>query len=148
MPYAYFNNGLSLKAVYDDYVAQTGEVIFPDIATPEDLTAAFSGYAAAQAALNVLPPVIVSALQFFIALARAGFISSTEAVAASRTGDVPASIAAIFNTLSPSAAVEAEMRWAKMTQVGENEPLVQAFATAQGLTAAQIHAFFVDAATI
>ena len=146
--YAYSNNGLSFRAVGADYIAQTGEVIFPDVATPEELTASFSGYAAAGAELDAPPSVIISALQFFIGLSRAGFISSAEALASSRTGEVPSAIMAIFNTLPSSAAAESEMRWAKMTQVSEGEPLVHAFAAAQGMTTAQVHDFFVAAAAI
>ena len=47
MQYCYSNNGMSWRGVNDDYVAQTGEVLFPQIATPAQLTSAFSGYAAA-----------------------------------------------------------------------------------------------------
>ena len=39
-----------LTAVASNYVAQSGEVVFPDVATPAALTAAFAGYAAAAAA--------------------------------------------------------------------------------------------------
>ena len=55
MTLAYSNNGLSFRAVDDDYVAQTGEVLFEDYATPDELTAAFSGYAVAIAKLNRAP---------------------------------------------------------------------------------------------
>lgn len=34
-----------MHAVDPDYVAQDGEVLFPDYASPEDLAAAFPGYA-------------------------------------------------------------------------------------------------------
>lgn len=50
--YAYWNNGTSRRAVEAAYVAQPGEVVFPDIATPDELTAAFSGYVVAAAAAN------------------------------------------------------------------------------------------------
>lgn len=45
--YCYSNNGLSMRAVAPDYIAQTGEVIFSGVATPDELTEAFSSYAAA-----------------------------------------------------------------------------------------------------
>lgn len=41
----YSNNGASMRAVDTDYVAQDGEVLFPDHATDADLAAAFPGYA-------------------------------------------------------------------------------------------------------
>jgi hypothetical protein len=50
--YAYSNNGLSLRAVADDYVVQAGEVLFSALATPDELTSAFSGYAAMAGAEN------------------------------------------------------------------------------------------------
>ena len=102
MMFAYYNNGLSYRAVQpfvptipavesvafvpavlDDegnivtpqidevlgrdevpaipaYVAQEGEVLFDHVATPEELTTSFSGYAAAYAAAN--PPVVAPTL--------------------------------------------------------------------------------------
>lgn len=50
MSYCYYNNGESMRAVDPDYVAQIGEVIFHELATAAQLTAAFPAYAAAQAA--------------------------------------------------------------------------------------------------
>lgn len=44
MPYCAFNNGLSLKSVISDYIAQNGEVIFSSIPTPEQLASSFAGY--------------------------------------------------------------------------------------------------------
>ena len=46
MNYAVSNNGMSLRSVDADYQAQTGEVLFDHVPTPEELTAAFTGYAA------------------------------------------------------------------------------------------------------
>jgi hypothetical protein len=48
--FLYHNNGLSFRAVEDDFQPQDGEVLFPDHATPEELAATFPGYAAAVAA--------------------------------------------------------------------------------------------------
>jgi hypothetical protein len=44
--YAASNNGMSIRAVDLDYAAQTGEVLFSDYPTSEQLASAFSGYAA------------------------------------------------------------------------------------------------------
>jgi hypothetical protein len=41
MRYRYFNNGLCLAAISPDYVAQPGEVLFPDVASVDELMAAF-----------------------------------------------------------------------------------------------------------
>lgn len=51
--YVYSNNGLSFRAVPADYIVQIGEVIFPDIATPQELNSAFTGYAAAISAEQI-----------------------------------------------------------------------------------------------
>jgi len=50
--YAYSNNGMSMRAVSPDYVAQSGEVMFPGIASPEQLAAVFPEYAASVAEEN------------------------------------------------------------------------------------------------
>ena len=44
--FCYSNNGFSMKAVENNYVAQAGEVLFSDYATIDQLTSAFSGYVA------------------------------------------------------------------------------------------------------
>ncbi|MDP9651700.1 hypothetical protein [Paraburkholderia caledonica] len=44
MRYAYSNNGVSFRAVDDDYSEQSGEVIFAGVATKEQLAEAFPGY--------------------------------------------------------------------------------------------------------
>jgi len=49
-PYCYSNNGFSSRAVASSYSPQAGEVIFADVPTSQQLTAAFSGYAAQAAA--------------------------------------------------------------------------------------------------
>ena len=44
MTFAYSKNGLSFRAVDADYVAQDGEVVFTDYATPAELATAFANY--------------------------------------------------------------------------------------------------------
>ena len=46
MNYAVSNNGLSLRSVDADYQAQSDEVLFDHVPTPDELTAAFPGYLA------------------------------------------------------------------------------------------------------
>jgi len=53
MNYAYSNNGLSFRSVGSGYVAASDEVLFNDIATPAELTAAFPAYASATAAVEL-----------------------------------------------------------------------------------------------
>lgn len=50
--YCYSNNGLSMRAVADDYVPQNGEQVFPTTQTVQQLSAAFSGYTAAVSVLT------------------------------------------------------------------------------------------------
>lgn len=42
--FAYSNNGLSFRAVEDDYIAKDGEVLFPDLATSIQLSQVFPQY--------------------------------------------------------------------------------------------------------
>ena len=42
--YAYSNNGLSFRAVSNTYSAQIGEILFNQLATPEQLSIAFPNY--------------------------------------------------------------------------------------------------------
>lgn len=49
MSYVAFNNGLSLRAVDPNYQVQSGETLFSAIPTTQQLTNAFTGYAAAAA---------------------------------------------------------------------------------------------------
>lgn len=56
--YAYFNDGCSFRAVdpeSPDYKPETGEVLFPAIATPEELAASFPDYEAHVAQDNRIP---------------------------------------------------------------------------------------------
>jgi hypothetical protein len=50
MMFCYFNNGMSWRTVAPGYLAQSGEVLFSSPPTSAQLTAAFSGYAAAATA--------------------------------------------------------------------------------------------------
>lgn len=96
-------------------------------------------------------PVIIPSIttrQFLIAAMGAGFITSAEALAASTSGAVPASIAASFSELSPAEQVAAQITWAKMTVIDHHEPLVIAAASHLGLNDEQVAAFFLQAATI
>lgn len=95
---------------------------------------------------TIIPPITTR--QFLIAAMGAGFISAEEAIAASTSGAVPASIAASFAELSLAEQVAAQITWAKMTVIGRHEPLVIAAAAQLGLNDEQVDAFFLQAATI
>jgi hypothetical protein len=51
----YSNNGMSFERMAIEYTPQSGEVFFPDIATPTQLTDTFPGYAAAAAVIAAQP---------------------------------------------------------------------------------------------
>lgn len=96
-------------------------------------------------------PIVIPSIttrQFLIAAMGAGFITSAEALAASTSGAVPASIATSFAELSPAGQVVAQITWAKMTAIARHEPLVIAAAARLGLNDEQVDAFFLQASTI
>lgn len=76
--FAYSNNGQSFRAVDPGYQPQPGEVVFPTYATPQQLTSAFPGYAAAVAAQQ-------AQASFASALATGLAVSSTGTPAFSAT---------------------------------------------------------------
>lgn len=94
------------------------------------------------------PPLTLTARQFLIGLASAGFITPAEALAAATVGTVPAAIDAVFGQMAPADALAARITWAKMTTVSRNHPLVEAAAAAAGRTADDIDLFFAQAVQI
>jgi hypothetical protein len=53
MPYAAFNNGISIKSVDVGYMAQAGEVLFSSYPTPQQLTSSFTNYTNAAEAVSL-----------------------------------------------------------------------------------------------
>jgi hypothetical protein len=96
------------------------------------------------------PPVphVISRRQLLIALVAAGLITEAEALAAAKTGEVPAAIDAFFATLPPAQQIAARITWATMTQVERHHPLVQGVIDANLATAEQVDALFRTAATL
>lgn len=92
--------------------------------------------------------IVLTAPQFFIALGQSGYITTAEALAAARDGTVPAAIDKVFQALPPAQALAARITWARMTEVPRSNPLVQAAASAIGVTQAQIDALFLAAREI
>jgi hypothetical protein len=95
--YAYSNNGTSFRMVDSSYVAQSGEVLFPAIATPTELTAAFSGYAAAVAAAGV-PAAAAAALSAGLTVTSTGTpaLNGTYACDSNTTANINAEITSIM----------------------------------------------------
>jgi hypothetical protein len=132
--FVYRNNGLDFQGVFPDYVVQAGEVIFPDIATPSQLTAAFPGYTAAYADLQALlasnrSAVTVSRAQLLIALSEAGLLAQ-----------VQTSVAA--------APTSTQLLFANFQVATSNSPSIQALATAAGISSAQLTAVFQTASQL
>lgn len=90
-----------------------------------------------------MPPRNVSLRQLLRALVATGFISKAEALAAARTGDIPASLRApLFAAVDADAAFEIELAWAAMYEAERASPF-WGFVLAAGIaTAEQIDQVF------
>ena len=93
-------------------------------------------------------PQTISDRQFFQQLAIAGVISQEEALAAVKTGDIPAALSGFIAALDDAARFNAEMLLSGATVFQRNHPLTNAVAMAQGMTADQVDEFFRQAAKL
>jgi len=134
--YVYSNNGRAFRAVDPEYQAGSGEVIFPDYATPEQLAAAFPAYTAgvvadAQGAQGV-------SLGAAYAAACAQPVSFTTAAKVTKTFQAdPGSITVLQQTLaglSGAQATPAGFYWV----AADNTQVPFSFADLQGLAAAML----------
>jgi hypothetical protein len=122
--------------------AATGETVVRD-ATPAEI--------AEIEALRTAPPPVPGAIsrrQLLIALAATGLITEAEALAAAKTGEVPAAIDMVFAKLSKEDALAARITWATMTVVERDHPLIQAVIHAKIAPAEQVDALFRAAAKL
>ncbi len=117
----------------------TGEVTVVDL-TPEEIAALPPPAAPA--------PIILTNRQLFAALALTGFITEAEALAAGRTGAVPAAVDAVFGVLPEQDAFLARLTWATMREVTRDHPLITAMIAANLATAEQVDAIFTLGASI
>jgi hypothetical protein len=122
--------------------AATGETIVRD-ATPAEA-------AEIEALRNAPPPVpaAISRRQLLIALAQANRITEAEALAAAKTGEVPAVIDKVFAALPTEQALAAQITWATMTVVERHHPLIRAVIDAKIAPAEQVDALFRAAAKL
>ena len=88
------------------------------------------------------PPDSITPRQMILALLHSDIITEDEALAAARTGAVPAAIEAMFAGLSRQDAVAARVTWAKMSIVERTHPLVQQLGGLLKKSEAEMDAFF------
>jgi hypothetical protein len=87
-------------------------------------------------------PITLTNRQLFAALALTGFISEVEALAAGRTGAVPALVDAVFASLPAQDAFMARLTWATMREVPRTHPLIGAMIAANLATDEQVDGIF------
>jgi hypothetical protein len=93
-------------------------------------------------------PTVISRRQLILALHASGVITAEEALAAAKTGEVPAAIDAVFARLPPDQALAARITWASMVEVRRDHPLIEAVIAAGLATAEQVDELFKAAASL
>jgi hypothetical protein len=93
-------------------------------------------------------PIVLTNRQLFAALALTGFISEAEALAAGRTGAVPALVDAVFASLPAQDAFLARLTWATMREVPRDHPLIGAMVAANLATGEQVDGIFTLGASL
>lgn len=88
-----------------------------------------------------MPPIVLTRRQFFIALNVNGYLTEQEAAQSA----IPASVLAYFETLPAPQKSAAIITWYQMTQVAQDDPMVEALANILGMSEQQIQDFFVAA---
>jgi hypothetical protein len=120
--------------------------------------ALFAGVSAAAEGVGLPPepmpeplppkPIVLINRQLFAALALTGFITEAEALAAGRTGAVPALVDAVFASLPAQDAFLARLTWATMREVPRNHPLIGAMVDANLATSEQVDGIFALGASL
>lgn len=93
-------------------------------------------------------PAIISRRQFYQQLAAAGTITEAEALAAVATGAIPEVLDTFIVSLPAHDQFSARMILAGASQFERGHPLVAAVSAAQGLSSADVAAFFAEAAAL
>ncbi|WP_298962194.1 hypothetical protein [uncultured Methylobacterium sp.] len=96
------------------------------------------------------PPYLdeISNRQFFQQLALDGDITQAEALAAVRTGEIPAALRAAISTLTPAQQFNAEMLLAGATTYQFSNPLTMVLGLAMNRTEAEMKSLWRRAATL
>ena len=90
----------------------------------------------------------ISDRQFFQQLAAQGIITQAEALAAVKTGTIPATLQAIVNALPIDQQFPAQMLLSGATVFERKHPLTSAVGAAYGWSSAQVDQFFIDAGSL
>lgn len=88
------------------------------------------------------PIPVLSSSQMLFGLAHEGLITADEALAAATSGAVPASIQAVFNTLTGSVQMLARIRWARANEIIRTDPIIAQLASSVNWSADQTDDFF------
>ncbi|RWF64957.1 hypothetical protein [Mesorhizobium sp.] len=139
--------------VQSDRTCETEEHPQGFIAAPEEVVPGFLFDGEAFAAPLPSPPPVPEAIsdrQFFQALAAPpyGIITQAEALAAVKTGEIPAAMIALVDALPQASRFGAEMLLSGATEFKRAHPLTAVFGQAFGWTGLQVDAFWTDAAKL
>jgi hypothetical protein len=93
-------------------------------------------------------PQVISDRQFFQQLAIDGVITQDEALAAVKTGTLPASLVSLVNSLPADKQFDANMLLCGATQFVRSHPMVPVLGTAFGWDDAQMNALWVAASQL
>jgi hypothetical protein len=158
----YENGAMTGEAQFPHYASiYQGRVFFvtddPMRIVPSDMTVIGSdepiplGYAWDGTVLSEPPlpvPDEISRRQFFQQMAVAGLISQAEAIAAVKSGEIPAALLAFVGSLPAEEQFAAQMLIIGATTFHRSHPLVDAFGALQGLSSAQVDDLWRAAAAI
>lgn len=87
-------------------------------------------------------PASITRRQLILALTTMELITGEEALAAARSGEVPAAVQAAFDNLAPADKLAAEITWATMSVAERDHPLVALLAVANSMSETDVDDFF------
>jgi hypothetical protein len=129
--------------------AETGEITGRENLTAQQNAALDAVIAAHDPTKQpIVVPQQISDRQFFQQLAMQGIIGQADALAAVKTGAIPADLQALINQLPADQQFGATMLISGATVFERNHPLTIGIGTAYGWSSAQIDALFIAAAAL
>lgn len=122
---------------------------WPSGADDAKVIEAFNAQAPADWTPPPVVPEVISDRQFFQMAALLEIITQAEALAAVKTGDIPANLQAIVDAIpSPIEKFSATMLLSGATEFARYHPLTESVAQSLGWTSEQIDQFFIAAAQL